>query len=361
MDSLTQAVLGAAVGYAVGGRYLGRKATLWGLGLGTLPDLDVLIQNDDPIDSYVLHRSWSHSFFVTGVASVPIGLIINKLHNKTNPVPGQIILMVSLVFFTHILLDSMTIYGTQIFWLLSDFVPALPPDPVGLGSVAIIDPIFTLPLLLATIWIFLRGNINSIGNIIVTQRVVVTALALSSIYLGWGLYVQNSFEKLAKQQMASNTIKVDQIFASPTFGNSLLWYILVREGDNVHYGLRSLLDDKNKPIEFGVIERRSEIFDALPKKTQAKKVMDFSKGLYRFAEDANEVSIADIRMGLPPNFDLHFKFAVADRSLDDGTLNALIPTKHLFPQVYKENFIFVWDRIFDDQAKLDLIPPKDMN
>lgn len=352
MDSLTQAVLGATVGYAVGGRYLGRKAALWGLGLGTLPDLDVLIQNVDPIDSYIMHRSWSHSFFVTGLASVPIGLIINKLHNKTYSAPGRMVLMVSLVFFTHILLDAMTIYGTQIFWLLSDLVPALPPDPVGLGSVAIIDPIFTLPLLLATNWIFLRGNIKSIGTNIVTQRVVVTALAFSSIYLVWGLYAQSAIENFTKEQMASNSITVDQMFASPTFGNSLLWYILVREGDKVHFGLRSLLDDKSNPIEFDVIERRSAMLDELPNKIPAEKVISFSKGLYRFAEEANEVSIADMRMGLPPNFDLHFEFALAIRDVDNKTLRELAPTRHIFPKVYKENFIYIWDRIFHENAKM---------
>ena len=58
-------------------------------------------------------------------------------------------------------------------------------------------------------------------------------------------------------------------------------------------------------------------------------------------------------MGLPPNFDLHFEFALANRNSMDGTLTALSPTKHLFPQVYKENFIFVWDRIFNEQATMD--------
>ena len=42
MDSLSQLVLGAAVGEAVLGRKLGNKAILWGAIGGTIPDLDVL-------------------------------------------------------------------------------------------------------------------------------------------------------------------------------------------------------------------------------------------------------------------------------------------------------------------------------
>ena len=41
MDSVTQFMLGAAVGEAVLGRKIGRKALLYGGLAGTLPDLDV--------------------------------------------------------------------------------------------------------------------------------------------------------------------------------------------------------------------------------------------------------------------------------------------------------------------------------
>ena len=353
MDSLTQAVLGATVGYAIGGRYLGRKAALWGIGLGTLPDLDVLLQNEDPIDNYIMHRSWSHSFLVTGLAAVPIGLVISRLHKNAHTVPGRMVLMVAMIFFTHILLDAMTIYGTQIFWFLSDLVPALPQGPVGLGSVAIIDPINTLPLLFATIWVFFYGSDVSSRRQILSRNVTIAALTISSLYLGWGLVAQNKIEKLARNQMASNGIVIDRLFTSPTFGNSLLWYVLVQEGDKVHYGVRSLLDDESEPLDFTLMERRSNTLDDLPDKRSAEKVMRFSKGFYRFAETADEISIADMRMGLPPNFDLHFEFALANRNSQDGTLTALSPTEHLFPQVYKENFIFVWDRIFDEQATME--------
>jgi len=42
MDSLTQIVLGAAVGEAVLGKKVGNKAMLYGAIAGTIPDLDVV-------------------------------------------------------------------------------------------------------------------------------------------------------------------------------------------------------------------------------------------------------------------------------------------------------------------------------
>ena len=49
MDSLTQVALGSAVGYAVLGNKIGRKAVFWGAALGTLPDLDVFLPYGGPV------------------------------------------------------------------------------------------------------------------------------------------------------------------------------------------------------------------------------------------------------------------------------------------------------------------------
>ena len=43
MDSLTHAVLGAALGELVLGKRLGNRALAWGALFGTLPDLDALV------------------------------------------------------------------------------------------------------------------------------------------------------------------------------------------------------------------------------------------------------------------------------------------------------------------------------
>ena len=52
MDSLTQVALGSAVGFAVLGNKIGRKAVFWGAALGTLPDLDVFLPYGGPVESF---------------------------------------------------------------------------------------------------------------------------------------------------------------------------------------------------------------------------------------------------------------------------------------------------------------------
>src|SRR5210317_1849174 len=102
MDSLTQLTLGAAVGEAVLGKKIGRKALLWGAVGGTLPDLDVLVKYADPVMDFTYHRSFSHSVFVLSLLTPIFVWLILKMHPKSRRYRQQWVMMVWLVFMTHI-------------------------------------------------------------------------------------------------------------------------------------------------------------------------------------------------------------------------------------------------------------------
>jgi membrane-bound metal-dependent hydrolase YbcI (DUF457 family) len=79
MDSLTQIVLGAAVGEVVLGRKVGNKAMLWGAIAGTIPDLDVyqsLIF--DSLKANELHRGFSHSILFSVIFAPLLAWILVK-------------------------------------------------------------------------------------------------------------------------------------------------------------------------------------------------------------------------------------------------------------------------------------------
>ena len=44
--------------------------------------------------------------------------LILKIHPQTRPLRGRWAVLVYAVFATHVLLDALTVYGTQIFWPL---------------------------------------------------------------------------------------------------------------------------------------------------------------------------------------------------------------------------------------------------
>ena len=106
MDSITQAALGASLAGAVGGKTLGRSSLLIGAALGTLPDLDVVLDYGTAIANFSQHRGFSHSLLVL----FPLSVLLAWLLNRWRPALGyqRWLLLTALVLITHPLLDSFT-------------------------------------------------------------------------------------------------------------------------------------------------------------------------------------------------------------------------------------------------------------
>ena len=137
MDSITQAALGATLAGAVAGKALGRSALLTGALLGTLPDLDVVIDYGTAVANFTQHRGFSHSLLILA----PLSLLIAWGRWRWKPAISyrRWLALVALILITHPLLDAFTTYGTQLFWPFG--------APVAITSIFIIDPLYTLPLL----------------------------------------------------------------------------------------------------------------------------------------------------------------------------------------------------------------------
>jgi len=84
MDSLTQIVLGAAVGEVVLGRKIGNRAMLWGAVAGTIPDLDVMIGSlfMNEINGLAFHRAITHSIFFAVLFSFLIAYYTNWIYKN---------------------------------------------------------------------------------------------------------------------------------------------------------------------------------------------------------------------------------------------------------------------------------------
>jgi len=113
---------------------------LLGAGLGTLPDLDVFIDFGGVVENFTYHRGFSHSLFVLAPFSVVLWLLLRRWSAPVRDKPLRWLAAISLALLTHPLLDAHTAYGTQLFWPLT--VP-----PTSWATLFIIDPLYTLPLL----------------------------------------------------------------------------------------------------------------------------------------------------------------------------------------------------------------------
>jgi len=302
MDSLSQFALGAAVSVAAVGRRAPLwKSALWGGLCGTLPDLDALIDHGDPIRNMTFHRAESHSLLYLTVLSPLLAWLVARRGDGGD---FRVWWLASfLALFTHPLLDLMTVYGTQLLQPFTD-------HPYAIGSVFIIDPLFTLPLLFGLLASGItkgerRHRWNSLG------------LAVAVVYLGWSVAAQAWVTRIAERDLAARGVAVDRLLVTPTAFNTLLWRIVAMEpgGRVYHEGFYSLLDASG-PLRFDRFASERQIFDQLRGNWGMERIAWFSHGFFKIARRDDLVTIADIRMGQEPGYT--FEFAVARGTPNPG-------------------------------------------
>ena len=327
MDSLTQIALGAAVGEAVLGHRVGRKAALWGAICGTLPDLDVLIRFGDAVADFTYHRSFSHSVFMLALLTLPMVWLIRKIHPADAVHLKGWHVLVYLAFLTHVLLDSFTIYGTQIFWPLTDY-------PLTGGSVFIIDPLYTLPLIAGVIAIAVaRQNPQR------AYRLNLAMLGLSTLYLGWSFAAKSHVQGIAREELARQDIEHRQILTLASPFNTILWRFVVMTPQGYAEGWYSLLDsDRN--IDFTFHSSAHELLSGLESHWPVTRLQWFTKGFYRVGQEGQNVVITDLRMGAEDFYVFRFKVGQVGNPHSRPT-----PSEHLESTLQEGALRKLWQRL----------------
>ncbi len=293
MDSITQIALGAAVGHAVLGRHVGYRAALWGSLCGTLPDLDVFISMGGPVADFTYHRSFSHSLLVLTFITPVITWLIIKIHPATQIHHRGWLWVVFLSLTTHPLLDSFTIYGTQLFWPIVE-------TPVGLGSIFIIDPIYTLPLLIGVITALSQHRQPRLA-----QRFNQAGLVISTLYLGWSLAAQLHVKQIAEESLANAKLSSTALLVTPAPFNTILWRIVAMDNAGYHEGYYSLLDEK-PTITFFRYASETHLLNELQQHWPVQRLTWFTKGFYKVENLKGAITMTDLRMGAEPDYVFSF-------------------------------------------------------
>lgn len=271
MDSLSQVVLGAITFAIVKDKEIGKKSLVYGAVLGTIPDLDVFLNPFfDEITQLAIHRAFSHSIFFSILLSLLAGKILS-IRYKSSYISW--VWACFLALFTHPLLDLCTTYGTRILYPLSK-------DFYSLDNVFVIDPLYTIWLLIAciTLWIMKKSNPSR-------QKVIRYSLILSTGYLLWGLAINLYVKHIFENQLKEKNIAYEKIKIVPTPFNTILWEAIIKTKDGLYYSEYSLLD-KNYPTHFH-FEKNDLAFIEEKKKIKAlEPFFNFTEG-YELARMEN--------------------------------------------------------------------------
>lgn len=331
MDSLSQAALGSAIVLATMGRRTAAwKAALWGAAAGTLPDLDAFIDHGDPLLNMVRHRAESHSLFFLALISAPLGWLVARLQGEPQWW-RRWWLALALALLTHPLLDVLTIYGTQLLLPFSD-------HPYGVGSMFIIDPLYTLPLLVGVAAaLSLRHGLrwNHAG------------LALSTAYLGWSLLAQQHVRGVLEDSLRAQGLPATQVLVTPAPFSTVLWRGVAMGPEHYHEAYHSLLDGA-APVQWTEHTRGNGLRTAHAANANVQRLERFSHGLIRIQANAlGRLHITDLRMGLEPCYTFHFD--VGSALLTQSTA-ADVPTQQWRRPDLHTGLAWWWQRLFDPAA-----------
>jgi len=298
MDSLTQIVLGAAVGEVVLGKKVGNKAMLYGAIAGTIPDFDVFASYfTDTVTALSIHRGFTHSIVFSVLFAPILGWLVSRYETYKNFKDWSWLFFWA--FVTHPILDAHTTWGTQLFWPLD--------LRLAFKTIFVIDPLYTLPFLVFLILAMLqkrtahkRQFYNKLGLIISTSYLLLTFLLKGIAY--------SKFEAA----LATQNITYLDLDTRPSPLNTILWSANVETEDAYLLGNYSFFD--SQPITFDSYPKNHELLGNLTEEESVKRMIAISEGWYTITKKKETLYFNDLRFGLlsitPKSNNFVFKYRI---------------------------------------------------
>ena len=345
MDSITQIVLGAAVGEAVLGKKVGNRAILWGGIAGTIPDLDVIAnQLTTPLHALALHRGPSHGLIVCAGMAFILGFLVQRMYkltwHKWLGVIGWSLLVLSIgvgtmaagkfsaqssvssfilvgvsgwiiwrryfvrlyvspeasvwewqklflwSLITHPILDCFTTYGTQIFWPFSN-------TRVAFNNIAVADPLYTVPFLLC-LGIAMYYPKSHPRRTMWNNRGII----ISSFYMALTLFNKTRVNTVFESSLLKQGIEFERFMTTPTILNNVLWSGVAETDSAFYYGQYSFFDS----VKVFKLQKLEKTLPNLEDKTSNDHTVNtlrwFSDGYYVFSEpNPDSLYFYDLRFG----------------------------------------------------------------
>ena len=241
MDLLTQGLVGGVLAQSLARKNEKKIATLVGVVAGLLADADILIRSSsDPLLNIEYHRHFSHSLVFIPVGAAIATLLLWPFVRRH--LSARRLYLFSLAGYSMSgVLDAFTSYGTHLFWPFSD-------ERVALNIISIVDPVFTL-ILLVTLLTGLR-----LGH----RKVAFAGLVMCVMYLGMGFVQLQRAEQVAEELRDKRGHLAMQSVVKPTLANLVLWRSVYIHDDRIYVdAIRVGLFDAGRVIEGESVARFS--------------------------------------------------------------------------------------------------------
>jgi inner membrane protein len=234
-----------------------------------------------------------------------------------------------LTLVTHPLLDAHTVYGTQLFWPMTS-------PPVMWSTLFIIDPVYTLPLLLGALFAAIRPAARS------SNFLLAAGLILSTTYIGWSWIAKTMVEREASIALGAVALDDAPRFSIPTPFNTLLWRVVVLTDDGYLEGYRSLLVDDG-PMRFHAYTSDFATMRAAGNIRAVARLRWFAHDFLKSEVRGDKLILTDLRMGAEPKY--IFSHAVARRGNPHWHA---IPPERIATAIRPGDLLVFWQRLWGD-------------
>lgn len=280
MDSLSQFLMGSAIGQIViGPKHKGKGALIGGLA-GSLPDLDILpLMGSSIVTQLNHHRGFSHSIILCIIAPPLMAWLCKKWLSWSLSFKRWLAFWF-LAFSTHIVLDLMTTWGTQILWPF--------PTRFALDALFIIDPLLTIPLLVGCL----------VAKYYRSASPAVWGVGLASIYMIWAFSAHAFSYHLFKEALNHRDISFESFMVRPTPFNTLYWSVTaITPEDELVMGYARLWDSPEEVLFSLPIPQNSNLLTDVINREDVSFMISITKGYYVIESNEATLTIKDARFG----------------------------------------------------------------
>lgn len=283
-----------------------------------MPDLDVLIRStEDPLLFLDYHRHFTHSLVfipLGGVLAAAVGRVVMRGRHTVRELWAP----ATLGWATHGLLDSCTSYGTFLLWPFST-------ARIAWHNVAIIDPLFTLPLVAAALFAVRRKN-RSLARL---------GFVLGILYLLFGLVQRDRAAAVYATVQADRNHAAVAAEVKPSLANNFLFRGFYEHDGHYYadairvpwFGTPQIYEgDKIKAINIDKLTNGLEPLHA----EDIRRFARFSNG-FLVRDPRNPGIISDFRYAAVPNriaplWGVDLGAAEPGKHLNFHRFNAITPT-----------------------------------
>lgn len=291
MDPFTQGAFGALFSQTNGKSKDLAKAAVIGAIAGMVPDLDILItSSEDSLLALEYHRHFTHSLFFIPFGGLLCAVVLYPLLGRFIGITFlQTLLWCFLGFASHGLVDSLTSYGTQLFWPFTN-------RRVAWDIVSIVDPLVTIPLL---IFICFSAFTKM-------RRYTIIGIVWIFLYFSLSIYQQGRAIHEGQKLVEKRGLNVLNIEVKPSFANILVWKIIITTDDSYYVDAVKVGWDQPIIWEGDSVKKLDYARDLpwLDLKSQQQKDIErfrwFSSG-YIALDKNNPLRVVDIRYSLLPH------------------------------------------------------------